>query len=66
MQIIIVHYQAFDKPHHHVFYNKTFAEINQTLTDICNTYVPTQIVTGTGEFQPLNTLTNIETEKQSL
>lgn len=63
MKITIVQIRAFDRDRSEVFYNNTPEEIHDTLTNICNTYVPLAIIDVVEtKFEPLNTLTKFRTE----
>lgn len=63
MEILIVDYRAFDRPHSAVFVGKTAEEIHDSLRDRCNTYVPTAIVkTEFIEYLPLKILNDLQTK----
>jgi len=64
MNIIGVTFKAFDKVCREYFVDKTWDQIHDELSDICDTYVPMAIhsTTGEGKFEPLNSLTKFKTE----
>lgn len=57
MKLVVVNFNAYDKANTMYFLDKTYEEIHNTLSTICETYVVTNIIEATGaNFQPLNYL----------
>lgn len=60
-QITIVHFRAYDRPSYCYFLNTSMQDIHDHLQNICNTYEPTQILTGTlNGVLPVDLLQNLK------